>query len=77
MFDLELQPFGGEDVFRGNLSKEDLSKYFKISDIFISEILQIWTDMKYEASIYSMEQLKAQKLMAKHSHTSRKQTHTL
>ena len=54
--------FGGEEVFRGNLSKEDLSKYFKISDIFISEILRIWTDIKYEASIYSMEQLKAQNL---------------
>ena len=62
LFDLELQPFGGEEVFRGNLSKEDLSKYFKISDIFISEILRIWTDIKYEASIYSMEQLKAQNL---------------
>ena len=62
LFDLELQTFGGEKVFRGNLSKEDLSKYFKISDIFISEILRIWTDIKYEASIYSMEQLKEQNL---------------
>ena len=28
-FDLELQSFGGEEVFRGNLSKEDLSKTIK------------------------------------------------
>ena len=77
MFDLELQPFGGEEVFRGNLSKEDLSKHFKISDTFISEILRIWTDIKYEDNIYSIEQLKAQKFMAKLSYTSRKQTHTL
>ena len=62
MFDLELQPFGGEEVFRGNLSKEDLSKHFKLSDTFISEILRIWTDIKYEANIYSIEQLKAQNL---------------
>ena len=58
--DLELQPFGGEEVFRGNLSKEDLSKH--LSDTFISEILRIWTDIKYEANIYSIEQLKAQNL---------------
>ena len=62
LFDLELQPFGGEEVFRGNLSKEDLSKHFKLSDTFISEILRIWTDIKYEANIYSIEQLKAQNL---------------
>ena len=59
---MELQPFGGEEVFRGNLSKEDLSKHFKLSDTFISEILRIWTDIKYEANIYSIEQLKAQNL---------------
>ena len=62
LFDLELQSFGGEEVFRGNLSTEDLSKHFKISDTSISEILRIWTDIKYEANIYSIEQLKAQNL---------------
>ena len=54
--------FGGEEVFRGNLSTEDLSKHFKISDTSISEILRIWTDIEYEANIYSIEQLKAQNL---------------
>ena len=48
LFDLELQSFGVEEVFRGTLSKEDLS------DTFTSEILRIWTDMKYEAKIYSI-----------------------
>ena len=28
-FDLELRNFGGEEIFRGNLSKEDMSKYKK------------------------------------------------
>ena len=32
--------------FLGNLSKEDLSKYIKMSDTFTLEILQIWTDIK-------------------------------
>ena len=45
LFDLELQSFGGEEVFRDKLSKEDLSKYFKILDTFISEILRIWMDI--------------------------------
>lgn len=62
LFDLELRKFGGEEIFRGNLSKEDLSKYIKISDTFTSEILQIWTDIKYEANISSIEQLKAHNL---------------
>ena len=62
LFDPELQSFGGEEVFRGNLSKEDLSKHFKILDTFISEILSISTDINYEANIYSTEQLKAQNL---------------
>ena len=62
LLDLELQYFGGEGVFCGNLSKEDLSKHFKISDTFDSEILLIWMDTKYDSNNHSMEQLKAQKL---------------
>ena len=62
LFDLEFQSFGGEEFFRGNFSKSDLSKHFKISDTFISEILRIWRGIKYEANIYSVEQVKAQNL---------------
>ena len=48
-----------------------------MSDNFISEILQIWTDIKYEASIHFIEQLKAQNLsMATLSYTSWKHTYT-
>ena len=39
LFDLELQSFGGEEVFRGNLSKEDLSKHIKMLDTFTLEII--------------------------------------
>lgn len=48
--------------FEVTLSKEDLSKHFKISDTLISEILRIWTDLKHEADIYSIEQIKPQNL---------------
>ena len=60
LFDLELQSFGGEGVsFRGNLSKEHLSKHFKIYFYFRNSTN---LDVKYEANIYSTEQLKAQNL---------------
>ena len=62
LFDLQLRLFGGEAIFRGNLSKKDLAKYIKISDAFTLEILQIFTDIRYEDSISSIEQLKAQSL---------------
>ena len=39
MFDLELLSIGGEEVFRGSLSKEDLSQYFKMLDTFTLEIV--------------------------------------
>ena len=62
MFDLQLRPFGGEAIFRGNLSKKDLAKYITISDAFTLEILQTFTDIRYEGSISSIEQFKAQSL---------------
>ena len=47
-----------------------VKKFFEATSIkkicqnqtFTSEILQIWTDIKYEANISSIEQLKAQNL---------------
>ena len=62
LFDLELRPFGGEAIFRGNHSKKDLAKYITISDAFTLEILQTFTDIRYEDSISSIEQFKAQNL---------------
>ena len=62
LFDLQLRPFGGEAIFRGNLSKKDLAKYITISDAFTLEILQTFTDIRYEGSISSIEQFKAQSL---------------
>ena len=41
----QLQKFGGSIVFRGNLEKDDLSKYVKASDAFIAEIMNILSEM--------------------------------
>ena len=61
-FDLQLRLFGGEAIFRGNLSKKDLAKYITISDAFTLKILQTFTDIRYEGSISFIEQFKAQSL---------------
>ena len=48
--------------FEANLVKKALKKYTKISDAFTLEILQTFTDIRYEDSISSIEQFKAQSL---------------
>ena len=55
LFNLELKNFGGEEILRGNLNKEDLSKCIKISETFTSEILQIWSNIKYEIAIVNSD----------------------
>ena len=54
-FDNELQNYGSTAVFKGNLKKEDLSKIKGLSDVFIKEILQIWSEISYEDNLNSME----------------------
>ena len=54
-FDNELQNYGGTAVFKGNLKKEDLPKIKGLSDVFIKEILQIWSETSYEDNLNSIE----------------------
>ena len=61
-FDLELGRYGGEAVFLGNLDKKDTKNYFQTSDIFITEILLIWTEVNFNSNISSLEQYKTQRL---------------
>ena len=51
LFDSELQQLGGSIVFRGNLKKDDLSKYLKVSDAFTAEIMNIWSEITYDANV--------------------------
>ena len=53
-FDSELQFFGGSAVFRGNLKQDDLPKY-GFSDLFIMEILQIWSEVNFNPSVTSLD----------------------
>ena len=61
-FDLELGRYGGEAVFLGNLDKKDTKNHFHTSDIFVNEILLIWSEVNFNNSISSLEQYKTQRL---------------
>ena len=51
-----LEDYGGaESVFRGNHDRKDVSKYINVSDPFITEIVQIWTELSFEDTVKSME----------------------
>ena len=51
----ELQQFGGSIVFRGNLKRDDFSKYVKVTDAFIAEILNIFSVITYDANVNSID----------------------
>ena len=51
-FNSELQYFGGPAVFKGNLHKDDLN-HISTSDLFTKEIIKIWSEINYEATIQS------------------------
>ena len=61
-FDLELQDFGRGAVFRGNLSKADVSKHLKITDAFTREILQVWSEINYAEKFTSMKHMLSQSI---------------
>jgi len=49
-----LQCFGGSAVVRGNLKQDDLPKY-GFSDLFITEILQIWSEVSFNPYVTSID----------------------
>ena len=72
-FDWQLQHYGGPVVFRGNLNKHDLSKFINSTDSFTSEILQLWSEMSYEANVNSTDHFLSLPLWH-NSDTNRQQT---
>ena len=46
---------GGPVVFRGNLNRHDLSKFISSKDAFTTEILQLWSEISYEANVNSID----------------------
>ena len=62
LFDLELDSYGKELVFAGNMSKRDASNYINLSDPFIKEVHETWTEINFENTINSLEQFRQQYL---------------
>ena len=58
-FDLHLTEHGGTDLFKGNLNKNDLHNNYKISDSFLSEVLQIWSEISFSGNITSNKQFRS------------------
>ena len=55
--DLELQHYGGDVLLRGNLNKKDNSCLTTISCPFVKEILEIWSEVFFEAKVSSEDHL--------------------
>ena len=61
-FERELGRYGGEAVFLGNLNKTDIKHYFSSTNIFINEILMIWSEVNYTDNISSLQHYQSQPL---------------
>ena len=46
-FDLKLDSYEKELVFTSNMSKRDASKYINLSDPFIKEVHETWTEINF------------------------------
>ena len=57
LFDFQLEDYGAVEFFRGNLDRKDVSKYINVPDLFITEIVQIWTEISFEDTVKSIGHL--------------------
>ena len=55
-FELELRKYGGKLVFTCNLHKRDISKSILVQDPFLQEILEIWSEINFDAKIKTEQQ---------------------
>ena len=56
LFDSDLVRYGGEAILKGNLNKKDINN-LTISDPFVKEILEIWSEVFFQETIVSDEHL--------------------
>ena len=60
-FDSHLHDFGGATIFKGNLNQKDLLTV-GISDPFLLELLQIWSEIAFEDCMVSVTQFRSQSI---------------
>ena len=61
-FDAELENLGGQAIFRGNLDIKDSKKLANNLSPLLKEILEIWSELNYLASIETVESFLMQSL---------------
>ena len=50
-FDAELQRYGGKLAILGNLNPKDMHSVIKVSDPFVKESLEIWSEISFEETV--------------------------
>ena len=55
-FEVELKKYGGKLVFTCNLHKCDISKSISVQDPFLQEIIEIWSEINFDAKIQTEQQ---------------------
>ena len=56
-FDAELQRYGGKLAILGNLNSKDMHSVIKVSDPFVKESLEIWSEISFEETVTSYKHL--------------------
>ena len=59
-FNVQLRDLASDVIFKGNLHKKDILTCFEVSDVFLQEILQTWSNIIYEDNICSKKQFLSQ-----------------
>ena len=58
-FDVELQRYGGNLALLGNLNPKDMHSAIKVSDPFVKESLEIWSEISFEETVTSDKHLRS------------------
>ena len=58
-FDAELQRYGGKLAILGNLNSKDMHSVIKVSDPFVKESLEIWSEISFEETVTSYKHLRS------------------
>ena len=62
LFDMQLENYGCQNLFRGNLNVIDTRKMMKVTDPFLKEIVEYWAETKFERQVTSEINLREQSL---------------
>ena len=59
VFDAELQRYRGKSAILGNVNPKDMHNIVKVSDPFVKETLEIWSEISFEETVTSDKHLRS------------------